>query len=55
MNFQYYLYKILVIKLVKVRSPMYNAYVKKKKKEKDKKIWIGLGELAQVSSGSDPS
>ena len=40
---------------------MYNAYVKKKKrkkkrkKEKDKKIWIGLGELAQVSSGSDPS
>ena len=29
--------------------------LKKKKKEKDKKIWRGLGELAQVSSGSDPS
>ena len=32
---------------------MYNAYVLKK--EKDRKIWIGLGELAQVSSRSDPS
>ena len=48
MNFQYYLYKILVIKLVKVRSPMYNAYVKKKKEGKGQK---DLDRIGRISSG----